>query len=98
MNSIKTIALVAALAAAGCSKKKDEPAPQPLPAAGSAVTGSAAAPVTGSAATGSAAPATETAAAVDVPTEMDFEDHAKDKITDKNVEAEVKSLEDDLGK
>ena len=41
---------------------------------------------------GSAAPA----AAVDVPTEMDFESDATAKITDKNVEVEVKSLEKQL--
>jgi hypothetical protein len=54
-------------------------------AAGSASAGSAAG-------SGSAAPV----AAVDVPTQMDFEDDATAKITDKNVEAEVKAIEKEL--
>jgi hypothetical protein len=36
------------------------------------------------------------AADVDVPTEMDFEDDATAKITDKNVETEVKAIEKEL--
>ena len=49
------------------------------------------APATGSAAAGSAA-------AVDVPTEVDFEAKAKIDITDKNVDSKVKKIENDLGK
>lgn len=37
------------------------------------------------------------AAAVDVPTEVDFEAKAKTDITDKNVDQQVKKIETDLG-
>jgi transcription elongation factor len=63
-----------------------------VPAAGSG----SAAPAAGS---GSAAPAAgsgSATAAVDVPTEEDFEDDAKTKITDKNVEAQVVVIEKQL--
>ena len=36
-------------------------------------------------------------AAVDVPTEEDFEAQAKSNITDKNVDSEVKKIENELG-
>ena len=93
MKYLMTIALTFALAACGGKKDKDEPKPTPPPA-GSAMTGSAgSAAMTGSGSAGSAAPA----AAVDVPTEMDFEQQAKTDITDKNVDTEVKKIEADLG-
>jgi hypothetical protein len=92
MKYLMTIALTFALAACGGKKDKDEPKPTPPPA-GSAMTGSAgSAAMTGSGSAGSAAPA-----AVDVPTEMDFEQQAKTDITDKNVDTEVKKIEADLG-
>lgn len=92
MKYLMTIALTVALAACGGKKDKDEPKPTPPPA-GSAATGSAgSAAMTGSGSAGSAAPA-----AVDVPTEMDFEQQAKTNITDKNVDTEVKKIEADLG-
>jgi hypothetical protein len=92
MKYLMTIALTVALAACGGKKDKDEPKPTPPPA-GSAATGSAgSAAMTGSGSAGSAAPA-----AVDVPTEMDFEQQAKSDITDKNVDTEVKKIEADLG-
>jgi hypothetical protein len=72
------------------------------PAAGSG----SAAPAAGSgsavpaAGSGSAAPAagsgSAAAASVDVPTEEDFEDDAKAKITDKNVETQVGAIEKQL--
>jgi hypothetical protein len=93
MKYLMTIALTVALAACGGKKDKDEPKPTPPPA-GSAMTGSAgsagSAAMTGSGSAGSAA-------AVDVPTEMDFEQQAKTDITDKNVDTEVKKIEADLG-
>jgi hypothetical protein len=92
MKYLMTIALTVALAACGGKKDKDEPKPTPPPV-GSAATGSAgSAAMTGSGSAGSAAPA-----AVDVPTEMDFEQQAKTDITDKNVDTEVKKIEADLG-
>ena len=91
MKYLMTIALTFALAACGGKKDKDEPKPTPPPA-GSAATGSGSAAMTGSGSAGSAAPA-----AVDVPTEMDFEQQAKTDITDKNVDTEVKKIETDLG-
>ena len=66
--------------------------PTPAPPAGSAaMTGSAAAPepvATAGSAAGSAA--------VDVPTEQDFEAQANKDITDKNVDDKLKTLENDL--
>jgi hypothetical protein len=59
-----------------------------------AMAGSGSAMGSAAPAMGSAAPAA--AAAVDVPTETDFEADAKAKITDKNVDAELTSLEKDL--
>jgi hypothetical protein len=85
---IYTFVLVAALAA--CGKKKEESAP---------ATGSAT-PVVVADAAGSAAGSAEGSAAVaeplDVPTEVDFEDLATTEITDKNVEARVKAIEQEL--
>jgi hypothetical protein len=93
------IAFTAALAF-GCGKKADQPAAGSgtPPPTGSAATGSGSAAMTGS---GSAAMAgsgagSAAAAAVDVPTEMDFESQAKTDVTDKNVEAKVKAIEDQL--
>ena len=83
--------VIAALVLAGCGKKK-QAEPTPAPTTGSAaMTGSAPAPepvATGSAAAGSAA--------VDVPTEQDFEPQAAKDITDKNVGDKLKTLEADL--
>jgi hypothetical protein len=64
-------------------------------------------PATPPPAAGSAEPSGETAgsgsgndsgsaAAVDLPAETDFEDEAAKKITDKNVEAQVKAIEAEL--
>jgi hypothetical protein len=95
---------LAALGASACGKK-DEPKPTPTAgsaAAGSAAAGSAAAgsagegsAAAGSAAAGSAAPAT---AEVDVPTEVDFETDAAAKIDEKNVEAQLKTIEQELAR
>lgn len=105
-RAITAIAAAALLALGGCSKKVDNPpappagsaaAPAPAAGSGSAASGTgSAAPAAG---TGSAASGTGSAAAtaaVEVPTEMDFEDDATAKITDKNVETEVKALEKEL--
>ena len=101
---------LAALGASACGKK-DEPKPTPTAgsaaagsaAAGSAAAGSAAAgsagdgsAAAGSAAAGSAA-APETAE-VDVPTEVDFETDAAAKIDEKNVEAQLKAIEQELAR
>ena len=91
MKYLMTFALTVALAACG-SKKEKEPPPTPPPTTGSAMTGSGSA--TGSAGSAVTPPP---AGAVDVPTEMDFEQQAKTDITDKNVDTEVKKIETDLG-
>ena len=87
----------------GCNKKSENPPPSPGISSGAAMSGgsaagSATAAGSGSAAdTGSAAGSgSAAAAAVDVPTEEDFESDASAKITDKNVEAQVKALESQL--
>lgn len=98
------------LMAAACGGKKDEPAPDPGSATGSAApaTGSAK-PATGSAtATGSAAGSGSAAAGsgsavaaapkeAELPTAEDFEDDSNTRITEKNVETEVKALEKEIG-
>lgn len=101
-----------ALFAAACGGKKDEPAPttgsDPAPVAGSAKpagSGSAVAAGSGSAAAGSGSAvaagsgsATAVAAkATELPTAEDFEDDAASRITEKNVETEVKALEKEIG-
>ena len=86
---MKWLIIAALVASTGCKKKHEEPAPAPT--TGSAMTGSAPAPepvAVGSAAAGSAA--------VDVPTEQDFEAQANKDITDKNVDDKLKTLENDL--
>ena len=89
---MKWLFIAALLASTGCKKKHEEPAPTPTTGS-AAMTGSAATPepvATGSATAGSAA------AAVDVPTEQDFEAQASKDITDKNVDSKLKTLESDL--
>ncbi len=84
-----------------CNKKSENPPPGPAsgamtppppepPPAGSAAPADA-----GSA--GSAAAAASGSAAADLPTDTDFEDEAAKKITEKNVEAQVKAIETELG-
>jgi len=90
MNKL-VFALIITLAA--CSKKKEAPPappPAPTPAPTPVVTADAAA--AGSAAGSGSAQAAD----VDVPTEVDFEDQASKDIDDKNVEAHVKAIEQDL--
>lgn len=87
---MKWLLIAAFLVSTGCKKKQQEPAPAPTTGS-AAMTGSAPAPepvATGSAAAGSAA--------VDVPTEQDFEDQASKDVTDKNVDDKLKTLEKDL--
>ena len=86
---IRVLLLVAALAA--CGKKREEPAatPPPVPT----VVADAAA---GSGADVADAEPTEQAA-LDLPTATDFEEQAEADITDKNVEAYVTSIEQELG-
>ncbi|MDB4959054.1 MAG: hypothetical protein JWO36_6623 [Myxococcales bacterium] len=106
MKRITTILFLAAMTTA-CAKKKQEPAPEPAPIGSNAMTGSAAMgsaePVPTGSAAGSAAMTGSNAAAaagsaVDVPTEVDFEDEANAKITDKNLDSEVSAFEKQLGK
>jgi cytoskeletal protein RodZ len=101
---MKRVIMCLALAAlfVACGKKADKPTEGSAGSAGSAVATGSANPGSGSA-TGSAQPAgsgsgsgSAVAATVDVPTEMDFEDDATTKITDKNLETEVKALEQQL--
>lgn len=112
-RTILWITTAALLSLGACNKKSENPPPSPgssAPAAGSAAaagsatapaagSGSAAAPSagSGSAAAPSAGSGSAAAAAVDVPTEQDFEDKAKEKITEKNVDSEVQALEKQLG-
>jgi len=102
----RTIPWLAAalLALGGCNKKSENP-PPPISGSGNTMTAGSDAPST--AGTGSAAPnaagsgssaptAAAPAADPDVPTEMDFENDATAKITDKNVEAQVQAIEKEL--
>jgi len=73
-----------------CNKKSENPPPGP--ASGTVATAPVDAPPPIDASAGSAA----AAAAPDVPTPEDFEADAEKKITDKNVEAQVKAIEHDL--
>jgi len=104
-----TLALaLAALGAPACGKK-DEQKPAPTVASGSAPAGSdmaaagsagsaAAAGSAGSAAAAGSAGSAAAAAEVDVPTEVDFEGDAKAKIDEKNVEAKLKAVEQELSR
>jgi len=108
-RAITSLAIAALLALGGCNKKTENPPPGGASgstagtAAGSGAAAgsgsnadSAAGSSSAAAASGSAAAASGSAAAAEVPTEMDFENDANAKITDKNVEAQVKALENDL--
>jgi hypothetical protein len=90
-QAITAVAVAALLALGACGNKKDSPAA----GSGSAMAaGSGSAMAAGS---GSAmAAGSGSAAAIDVPTEEDFEKDATAKITDKNVEAQVQALEKEL--
>jgi hypothetical protein len=93
MKSMIMCATVFGLVTLGACNKKSEN-PPPGPASGAVATAPTtpidAPPPPPADAAGAAA------AAVDVPTEMDFEADAAKKITDKNVEAQVKAIEADL--
>jgi hypothetical protein len=102
-----TIALAAGLAAfglSGCKNKKNPPAANNPGSAEVAGSGSAGSAMAGSAAgsaegSGSAAMAgSGSSAAVDVPTEEDFEAQAQTDVTDKNLSTKVKALEAEMGK
>jgi hypothetical protein len=80
--------VIAALVLGGCSKKKQEPAPEPV---------GSAAPVAAGSATGSAPAPAAGSAAVDIPTEQDFEAQAKTDVDEKNVDTKLKDLEAQLG-
>ncbi len=94
MKTMKYFAL-AMLFAAACGKDTEKGPPLDPPAG----SGSATATDTGSgsaAGSGSDAGSGSAAAAVDVPTSMDYEELANEEITDKTVEARLKSLETEL--
>jgi hypothetical protein len=104
-RTIAWIATCALLAFGACNKKSENPPPSTGASGGTAMaagSGSAAGSAVGSAAgsanagSGSAGSGSAAAAEVDVPTDVDFEDTARAKITEKNVEAEVKALENQL--
>ncbi|HEU4731044.1 MAG TPA: hypothetical protein VFT22_24285 [Kofleriaceae bacterium] len=101
----------ALLTLGGCNKKSENPPPSTGASGGTAMTAGSAGAAgsamgsgsasgsagSGSAGSGSASGSGSAAAAeADVPTEMDFEENARTKITDKNVEAEVQALEKQL--
>jgi hypothetical protein len=94
---MKAVVFALLLALVACGGKKD-----PGSETGSGATGSAAAAsgsATGSAATGSAAGSAEVAASAPeaaLPTEVDFEDDAAARITEKNVDAELQAIENQL--
>jgi hypothetical protein len=104
MKTTIAFALAGALALIGCKNKK------PAASAGSAgsaeTAGSAGSAMAGSGSAGSAEGSGGSAAmagsgssaALDLPTEEDFEAQAKTEITDKNLTTQVKALETDLGK
>jgi len=98
---------VAALLALGCGNKPESPPAGAGSAGASSMAGSSVAAGSAAAAAGSAgsagsaaadSPGSAAAAApeTDVPTQTDFEDDATAKITDKNVEAQVKAIEQQL--
>ena len=95
---MKHLIFALAITLSACGGKKEEKAPPapPTVTGSAAATGSAGSAVVTAPATGSAAAGS--AAAVDVPTEVDFEAKAKIDITDKNVDSKVKKIENDLGK
>lgn len=84
-----TLLLCAALAA--CGKKKDEPATSPPAPTGSATVVQAPAD-----AVAVATPDAAEAAAVEVPTEADFEDQAATDITEQTLPAKLSALEKEL--
>jgi hypothetical protein len=93
MTAIARIVIVSALVTFGCGNKKEDPPKPPVAGSASGVEPSGSGSGSGSAGSGSAvAEPTD----VEVPTEVDFEADANAKITDKNLEAEVKALEGQL--
>lgn len=91
------LAMTGVLGASACGKKAEEnkaaptaPTPTPTPTPGSA------APTPGSPDPGPGSAAVEPAAAVEVPTEVDFEVEAASKITEQNLEAQLKAVESEL--
>jgi hypothetical protein len=101
------VAFVVAMLAACGGKKDDKPAEPAGSGSAVATPGSGSAPAgSGSAAAGSgsgsavAAGSGSAASAdgpIDVPTEVDFEDTATTKITEKNLDTELKTIEAELG-
>ena len=91
------IAFTLGLALVACGKKKEEPAATPPAGSGSAMMAGSGSAAAGSGSAAGSDAGSAAAAAVDVPTEVDFEDQAKTDLTEKNVEAQVKELEKDLG-
>jgi len=111
-RTIAWIALASALALGACNKKSENPpstgmgggsgGPMATGTGSGSGAGSATAAGSGSGAAGVTAAgsgsgsASAVTAQVDVPTEMDFERDATAKITDKNIEAQVQSIEKEL--
>jgi hypothetical protein len=97
MKHLTLLVTIAGLLTLGaCNKKSENPAPGPASGTPPPISAPPSGPPPEPA--GSAAPAagSGSAAAVDVPTEMDFEADSAKKITDKNVEAHVKAIESEL--
>jgi len=101
---MKAVMMMLVLALAACGGKKDEKPAEPGSSAatptgsGSAVaTGSgSAAPTVGSGSGSAAVPVTAAAPEAALPTEVDFEDDASARITEKNIDVELKALESQL--
>jgi len=89
--------ILAALLVAACNSKKEPPATGSASGSAPAVAGSGSGSGSATAQAGSGSGSAGSAAAADVPTEQDFEDEASKKIDEKNVEAQVKAIEQDLG-
>jgi len=102
-RTLTWVAIAVLLALGACSKKAETPPSGGAKSAGSggamsAGSGGAMSAGSGSSAGSASAAGSESAAAaaVDVPTEMDFENDVVAKITEKNVEAELQALEKEL--
>jgi hypothetical protein len=84
------LVLATCLALAACGNKKDERPPAPSRAPAPVPVATPSTPPTEPAGSGSAA-------ASDVPTEIDFEAQARTDIDEKNVDQRVKAIEQELG-
>jgi hypothetical protein len=96
MKRISIILVTLALACGGKKEEKTETTASTTPSTPSTTEpGSNAEPATPDPGPGSA-DAPEPAGELDLPTEVDFEDEASERITEKTIETELKSIEGEL--